>query len=116
MSEYYLDWTLNGNPKKNKYDELKDISSFEKYMLCNYLLNLMEGIDINYYNFKKFFEDLNFIFKFKTKITVMAIFTYALVKELNKDFAQFDSSPSVTSRYIGINQDIIDKNLNTFKL
>lgn len=35
MSEYYLDWTLNRNPKKNKYDELKDISSFEKYMLCN---------------------------------------------------------------------------------
>ena len=33
MSEYYLDWTLNRNPKKNKYDELKDISSFEKYML-----------------------------------------------------------------------------------
>ena len=26
------------------------------------------------------------------------------------------SSPSVTLRYIGINQDIIDKNLNTFKL
>ena len=70
MSEYYLDWTLNRNPKKNKYDELKDISSFEKYMLCNYLLNLMEGIDINEYNFKNFFEDLNFVFKFKTKITV----------------------------------------------
>ena len=70
MNEYYLDWTLNGNPKKNKYDELKDISSFEKYMLCNYLLNLMECIDINDYDFKKFFEDLNFVFKFKTKITV----------------------------------------------
>lgn len=39
-------------------------------MLCNYLLNLMEGIDINEYNFKNFFEDLNFVFKFKTKITV----------------------------------------------
>ena len=70
MSEYYLDWTLNRSPKRNKYDELKDISSFEKYMLCNYLLNLMEGIDINEYNFKNFFEDLNFVFKFKTKITV----------------------------------------------
>lgn len=35
MSEYYLDWTLNRSPKRNKYDELKDISSFEKYMLCN---------------------------------------------------------------------------------
>lgn len=35
MSEYYLDWALNRSPKKNKYDELKDISSFEKYMLCN---------------------------------------------------------------------------------
>lgn len=70
MNECYLDWTLNRTPKKNKYDELKDISSFEKYMLCNYLLNLMEGIDINEYNFKKFFDDLNFVFKFKTKITV----------------------------------------------
>ena len=59
MSEYYLDWTLNKKNKKNKYDELKDISSFEKYMLCNYLLNLMEGIDINEYNKKNFFEDLN---------------------------------------------------------
>lgn len=52
--------------------------------------------------------------------TLRKTFGYHFYKE-KKDIALLQSilnhsSPSVTLRYIGINQDIIDKNLNTFKL
>ena len=48
--------------KMKDFSDLNDFSSFEKYMLCKYLIGLIDILEINRYEFNMFYEKLIYVF------------------------------------------------------
>lgn len=53
--------------KMKNFSDLNDFSSFEKYMLCKYLIGLIDILEINRYEFNMFYEKLIYVLNLDIK-------------------------------------------------
>ena len=59
------------------FSDLNDFSSFEKYMLCKYLIGLIDILEINRYEFNMFYEKLIYVLNLDIKTSPKKIPVYS---------------------------------------
>ena len=63
--------------KMKDFSDLNDFSSFEKYMLCKYLIGLIDILEINRYEFNMFYEKLIYVLNLDIKTSPKKIPVYS---------------------------------------